>query len=30
METKNTYLSFQEWKEDFFEVENKKENRDIL
>ena len=30
METKNTYLSFQEWKKDYFEVENKKENRDIL
>ena len=30
MKTKNTYLSFQEWKKDFFEVENKKENRDIL
>ena len=30
METKNSYVSFQEWKEDFFEVENKKENRDIL
>ena len=30
MKNKNTYLSFQEWKEDFFEVENKKENRDIL
>ena len=30
METKNTYVSFQEWKEDFFEIENKKENRDIL
>ena len=30
METKNTYVSFQEWKENFFEVENKKENRNIL
>ena len=24
METKNTYVSFQEWKEDYFEVENTK------
>ena len=23
METKNTYISFQEWKEDFFEIEKK-------
>ena len=30
MKTKNTYLSFQEWKDDFLEVENKKENRNIL
>ena len=30
MKTKNSYLSFQEWKEDFIEVENKKENRNIL
>ena len=30
METKNTYVSFQEWRKDFIEVENKKENRDIL
>ena len=30
MKNKNTYISFQEWKEDYFEVENKKENRDIL
>ena len=30
MKTKNTYLSFQEWKEEFFEVDNKKENRNIL
>ena len=30
METKNTYVSFQEWRKDYFEVENKKENRDIL
>lgn len=30
MKTKNTYLSFQEWKKDFFEIENKKENRNIL
>tara|TARA_B100001093_G_scaffold39908_1_gene33953 strand:- start:300 stop:770 length:471 start_codon:yes stop_codon:yes gene_type:complete len=30
MKTKNTYLSFQEWRKDFFEVENKKENRNIL
>ena len=30
MKTQNTYLSFQEWRKDFFEVENKKENRNIL
>tara|TARA_R100000278_G_scaffold78918_1_gene61158 strand:- start:436 stop:912 length:477 start_codon:yes stop_codon:yes gene_type:complete len=30
METKNSYLSFQEWRKDFFEVEKKKENRNIL
>jgi len=30
MKTKNTYVSFQEWRKDFFEVEKKKENRDIL
>ena len=23
METKNTYISFQDWKDDFFEVEKK-------
>ena len=30
MKNKNTYVSFQEWRKDYFEVENKKENRDIL
>ena len=29
MKTKNTYLSFQEWKEDFFEVNKKDLNKEI-
>ena len=29
METKNSYVSFQEWKEDFFEVEKKDLNKEI-
>ena len=30
MKTKNTYLSFQEWKEEFFEVNKKDLNKEIL
>ena len=29
METKNTYLSFQEWKEDFFQIEKKELTTEI-
>ena len=29
MKTKNTYVSFQEWKEDYFEVEKKDLNKEI-